>query len=296
MKNILSAIVLVLLGMSSYAQNTLPPVKAVAVDSLKKTKIKTPPRDGFVVRKEVDSNIMVPYADVREEDVYYAKRIWREIDLRDTINSVLNAADSKLIDVLLEAVKNEELTVYSNKDTTAGKILDDNDSFRIALTAQQALQSAQGVTEGVIDSVSGKIGDPTLRRLRSDEFVKYRIKEDWILDTKRSIFEPRIVGIAPMKQVEGNWQPVFWVYYDDARQLLSTKRLINPGNDASTLSFDDFFVRRLFSSYVIKETNPGNKNITDMLGLTDPKDPRKLYESERIKKSISDFEQSLWEY
>lgn len=296
MKNILSAIVLVLMGMSSYAQNPVTPVKAPAVDSLKKTKIKTPPKDGFVVRKEVDSNIMVPYPDVREEDVYYAKRIWREIDLRDTINSVLNAADSKLIDVLLEAVKNEELTVYSNKDTTAGKILDDNDSFRIALTAQQALQSAQGVTEGVIDSVSGKIGDPTLRRLRSDEFVKYRIKEDWILDTKRSIFEPRIVGIAPMKQVEGNWQPVFWVYYDDARQLLSTKRLVNPGNDASTLSFDDFFVRRLFSSYVIKETNPGNKNINDMLGLTDPKDPRKLYESERIKKSISDFEQSLWEY
>jgi gliding motility associated protien GldN len=96
--------------------------------------------------------------------------------------------------------------------------------------------------------------------------------------------------------VEGNWQPVFWIYYDEARQLLSTKRLVNPANDASTLTFDDFFVRRLFYSYIVKETNPGNKNITDMLGLTDPKDPKKLYESERIKKSVSDFEQSLWEY
>jgi gliding motility associated protien GldN len=239
---------------------------------------------------------MVPYADVREEDVYYAKRIWREIDLRDTINSVLKAEDAKLIDILLEAIGNEELTVYSNKDTTAGKILDDNDSFRIALTAQEALQSARGVSEGVADSATGKIAEPSLRRLRSDEFLKYRIKEDWILDSKRSIFEPRIVGIAPMKEVEGQWQPVFWVYYDDARELLSKKRLSNPGNDASTLTFDDFFIRRLFSSYVVKETNPGNKNITDMLGLTDPKDPRKLYESERIKKSISDFEQSLWEY
>ena len=297
MKKILVAVVLVLLGINSQAQDPVtPPVKAPVVDSLKKVKIKTPPRDGFVVRKEVDSNIMVPYADVREEDVFYAKRIWREIDLRDTINSVLNAADAKLIDVLLEAIKNEELTVYSNKDTAAGKILDDNDSFRIALTPQQALQNAQGVTEGVIDSITGQIGDPTLRRLRSDEFTKFRIKDDWILDTKRSIFEPRIVGIAPMKEVEGNMQPVFWVYYDDARQLLSTKRMVNPGNDASTLSFDDFFVRRLFSSYVVKETNPGNKNIVDMLGITDPKDPSKLYESERIKKSISDYEQSLWEY
>ena len=294
MKNILTLIVFIFLGAAAFAQEGGTPVK---VDSVKKkSKIKTPPKDGFVVRTEIDSNVMVPYADVREEDVYYAKRIWREIDLRDTINSVLNAADSKLIDVLLKAIGDEELTVYSSKDTTAGKLLDDNDSFKIALTAQEALQSAQGVTEGEIDSVTGKIGDAKLRRLRSDEFVKYRIKEDWILDVKRSIFEPRIVGIAPMKMEEGNWKPVFWVYYDDARQLLSTKKLVNPGNDASTLSLDDFFVRRLFSSYVIKETNPGNKNIVDMLGLSDPKDPRKLHESERIKKSMSDFEQSLWEY
>ncbi len=293
MKKILGIVVLLLLGAGSYAQDSIPPAR---VDTAKKSRIKTPPKDGFAVRKDIDSNVMVPYADVREEDVVYSKRIWREIDLRDTINSVLGAEGSKLIDVLLEAIGNEELTAYSNKDTTAGKLLDDNDSFKIALTSQEALQSARGTVEGVADSLTGKIAAPSLGRMRSDEFVKYRIKEDWILDTKRSIFEPRIVGVAPMKMVEGNWQPVFWIYYDDARQLLSTKRLVNPANDASTLTFDDFFVRRLFSSYIVKETNPGNKNITDMLGLTDPKDPKKLYESERIKKSVSDFEQSLWEY
>jgi gliding motility associated protien GldN len=293
MKNVLGIVVFLMIGLAASAQNPVTPLRA---DSAKKTKIKTPPKDGFTVRADVDSSVLVPYADVRDEDVYYAKRIWREVDLRDTINSVLRAEGAKLIDVLLEAVGNEELTVYSNKDTTAGKLLEDNDSFKIALTAQEALASARGLTEGIADSTTGKIADPTLRRLRSEEFMKYRIKEDWILDTKRSIFEPRIVGIAPMKMVEGNWQPVFWVYYNDARELLSKKRMVNPGNDASTLSFDDFFVRRLFSSYVVKQTNPGNKNIVEMLGLTDPKDVRKLQESEAIKKTLADFEQSLWEY
>lgn len=295
MKRVLGIIAFLLLGIGSFAQVTpaTPPVDAAKKS---KTKIKTPPKDGYSVRMDVDSNVMVPYADVREEDVYYAKRIWREIDLRDTINSVLKAENAKLIDILLEAVSNEELTVYSPKDTTAGKLLEDNDSFRIALTAQEALQSARGVTEGVADSATGKMGEPQLRRLRSDEFLKFRIKEDWILDVKRSIFEPRIVGLAPMKMVEGNWQPVFWIYYDDARELLSKERLVNPFNDASQLTFDDFFVRRLFSSYVVKETNPSNKNIVDILGQTDPKDTRKLHESERIKRSISDYEQSLWEY
>lgn len=318
MRNILGIIAILLLSFGSFAQvkkrtpvkrtvqqaapkadetvAPTPPATEVKPVDTKKTKIKTPPKDGFSVRMDIDSNVMVPYADVREEDVFYSKRVWREIDLRDTINSVLKAENAKLIDILLEAVSNEELTAYSAKDTTAGKILEDNDSFRIALSAKDALGSARGLTEGVADSVTGKIAEPTLRRLRSDEFLKFRIKEDWILDIKRSIFEPRIIGLAPMKMVEGNWQPVFWIYYEDARELLSKKRLTNPLNDASQLTFDDFFVRRLFTSYVVKETNPANKNIVDILGQTDPKDPRKLRESERIKKSISDYEQSLWEY
>jgi gliding motility associated protien GldN len=293
MKRILYTLILMVLCGSSFAQ-----IKAdtLSAGKVKKTKIKTPPKDGYAVRKDVDSNVLVPYADVREEDVFYSKRIWREIDLRDTINSVLNAENSKLIDVIMNAVTNEELTVYSPKDTTQGKILEDNDSFKIALTANQALQSARGTTEGVPDEKTGKVAEPTLRRFRPDEFMKYRIKEDWILDIKRGVFEPRIIGIAPMKMVEGNWQPVFWVYYDDARELLNKFRIVNAGNDASTLTYDDFFVRRLFSSNVVKETNPANKSIVDILGQTDIKDPRKLYESERIKKSISDFEQSLWEY
>jgi gliding motility associated protien GldN len=313
MKKVLYTVILLLLCSASFAQRTRkkakpaakpaaaapavakPIVVADTTAKLKK-KIKTPPRDGFTARKDIDSNVMVPYADVREEDVYYSKRIWRELDLRDTVNSVLNADKSKLIDILLEAIGNEELTAYSPKDTTAGKVLEDDDSFKIALTSQEALRNARGTTEGTPDSVTGKLAAPTLNRLREDDFMKFRIKEDWILDIRRSVFEPRIIGLAPMKMVEGNWQPVFWIYYEEARELLSKKRLVNPGNEASVLTYDDFFIRRLFASYVVKETNPGNKNIVEMLGLTDPKDPKKLYESERIKKTISDFEQSLWEY
>ncbi|MDB5022202.1 MAG: gliding motility protein GldN, partial [Pedobacter sp.] len=144
MKKLLYTVVLMLSGAFAFAQTTLPTARQ---DSVKKTKIKTPPRDGFSVRTDIDSNVMVPYADVREEDVYYSKRIWREIDLRDTINSVLRAEDSKLIDVLLNSISNEELTAYSPRDTTAGKVLDINDSFKIALTAQEALTAARGTSE-----------------------------------------------------------------------------------------------------------------------------------------------------
>lgn len=73
MKNVLGIVVFLLIGLGAFAQNPVTPVRT---DSVKKTKVKTPPKDGFTVRADVDSNVMVPYADVREEDVYYAKRIW----------------------------------------------------------------------------------------------------------------------------------------------------------------------------------------------------------------------------
>lgn len=291
-KSFLYTLVLLFMGSVAFAQVT----EGTKVLPQKKKTIKAAPRDGFSVRKDVDSNVVVPYADVREEDVYYSKRIWRELDLTDTANAVLNNDRYKLIQIFLDAIGQEELTAYSPKDTAQGRVLEDDDSFKIALTATEALNLARGTTEGVIDENTGKLSKPTLRRLRPDEFSKYRIKEDWILDVKRAVFEPRIIGIAPMKMVEGNWQPVFWIYFDDAREILSTKRLQNPKNDASVMTYDDFFVRRLFTSTIIKETNPGNKSIMEILGVTDNKDPRVIAESDRIKQSLKEFEQRIWKY
>ncbi|MCX2586039.1 hypothetical protein [Pedobacter sp. MR22-3] len=76
-----------------------------------------------------------------------------------------------------------------------------------------------------------------------------------------------------------------------AREILTKKRLVNTNNDVSTLNFDDFFIHRLFS-YIVKESNPGDDKLRDI--IADPK--QRLYESERIKKSVLDYEQGLWEY
>lgn len=126
MKRILSIAILVLLTTFAFAQKKptrLAPKKAAPVvaappvaDTVKapvktaKKKLKVPPKDGFYARKDIDSTEMVPLADVREEDVFYAKRIWREIDLRDTVNSALKSPKSRLIDVLIAAIKKDELT------------------------------------------------------------------------------------------------------------------------------------------------------------------------------------------
>jgi len=308
MKRILSIAVLVLLSGLIYAQKpvkkaTKAPVKKVKSVPVKTTaaetpvaeapktvkkKLKVPPKDGFYARKDIDSTVMVPLADVREEDVFYAKRIWREIDLRDTVNSVLKSPKSNLIVALLAAIKAEELTAYAPLDSA----LNEDDAFHYPMSADSASKAALGTTE-VSNNKTGTV-TTVVNDFDPASFLKYRIKEDWIFDSKRSIFEPRIVGIAPLKfnTISKQWQPIFWLYYPEARELLAKKRLVNTRNDASSLSIDDFFIRRLFSSYIVKESNPGDDKIRDI--ISDPRE--RLYESERIKKSILDYEQGLWEY
>ena len=57
------------------------------------------------------------------------------------------------------------------------------------------------------------------------------------------------------------------------------------------LEFDDVFLKRLFHAYVVKVSNDKDERIKDYAQGID-----RLYESERIKKSLMDWELTLWEY
>jgi hypothetical protein len=49
------------------------------------------------------------------------------------------------------------------------------------------------------DKDGNKIGSSVQAgEFNPDSVVKFRIKEDWVFDKQRSVFEPRIIGIAPL--------------------------------------------------------------------------------------------------
>jgi gliding motility associated protien GldN len=110
----------------------------------------------------------------------------------------------------------------------------------------------------------------------------------------------RIVGICPIREFvrdidETNQvqrQKVFWVYYPEVRELLATNLVLNPYNQAQSMSFDDLFIKRFFNSYVVKESNVyNNRDISAYLSGKNA-----MLESKRIENEIFDFEQNLWEY
>lgn len=252
------------------------------------------PLDGYYKKANILSAKVTPYPSLRESDVAFQKRIWREIDVREKMNQYLASPKQRLIDVLLDAIMSGELTAYDALQTT-----DDpgGDSFHTPLTPAGAKKKL--VDSTVVDSFDKngeKIGSHMVAgELLADSIVKFRLKEDWLFDRQRSIFEPRIVGIAPMIKVKvGNieeYQPAFWIYFQDARPILATKEAVSRNSDATGLSFDDIFMKRIFTSYIVKVSNDKDERIKDYAQGID-----RLYESEKVKKSLMDWELNLWQY
>ncbi len=108
----------------------------------------------------------------------------------------------------------------------------------------------------------------------------------------------RILGICPLIQVrdENNelkpgFQPMFWIYFPEARSLFARTELYNPKNDSERRTFDDIFWKRYFSSYIIQESNTYNRKISAYKTGLDA-----LLEAEKIKDNIFLMEHDLWEF
>ncbi|MHB8208555.1 type IX secretion system ring subunit PorN/GldN [Mucilaginibacter sp.] len=254
------------------------------------------PLDGYYKKTNILSAKVTPYPSLREADVAYSKRIWREIDLRMKMNTYLASPKSRLIDVLMNAIANGELTAYDA--TPDAKNDPDGDSFYHPLTPEQAKsRMADSTVIDKFDKDGNKTGSTIVAgEFNPDSVVKFRLKEDWIFDRQRGIFEPRIVGIAPLVKPKAgtvaiDYQPAFWIYFPDARQVLAVKEVVNHHSDATGLSFDDVFMKRLFDSYIVKVSNDKDERIKDYAQGID-----KLYEAEKVKKSLMDWELNLWQY
>lgn len=248
-----------------------------------------PPLDGVYKKIHVANAKIIPYATLREADALFTRRIWRKIDFREKINLPFSSPQSPLIDYLLAAIQNGELIAYRG----------DDEEFKQAMTPEEVAQIGTSTdTTDQEDPITGEITRvPVFKQLVKSDVVELRVKEDWFFDKQRSIWEARIIGICPSLISRGQdgeergKQPMFWIYYPEARKVLANAEVINRFNDAARLSFDDVFVKRMFNSYIYKESNERDRDIAEYAQGKDA-----LLESERIKTYLFNYEHDLWEY
>ncbi len=278
------------------SNTTIAVTQTPLADTSKKAPVFASPIDGYYKKTNMLSSKPSPYTTLREADVVFSKRIWREIDLREKMNQYMSAPQARLIDILVDAIKDGELTAY---DPTPTKNDPNGDKFLTALSSEKAMGKL--ADSSLVDRFDKKTGDKIGSEMKAGEFnpdsvVRFRIKEDWIFDKQNSVFQPRIIGIAPLIKLRAggtylDFQPAFWIYFPDARQILASKQVVRQNNDATGLSYDQVFLKRIFSSYIVKQSNEKDERIKDYAQGID-----RLYESERIKKTMMDWELNLWQY
>jgi gliding motility associated protien GldN len=264
-------------------------------------------------KEHVPKKDPIPYPFVREADVMWEKVVWRMINMREKMNHPLyfptteNIGDRKsIISLFLDVLENQVPghPVYAYSPWTEYE-------FEQIISLQDIYDNLQvdTIREPAVDSITGQtVMKITDIEIRFDDISRLMVKEKWFFDRKYSTMQVRILGICPIRvypvtvrdQFTGEETktgdirvtPLFWVYYPEVRYYLARQEAFNPHNDAQPISFDDLFTQRRFSSYIYKESNVFNNRTVDSYA----KGIDAMFEAERIKQSVFEFEHDLWEY
>lgn len=282
----------------------IPVVKAQSIDLVEKTEVYD--------KEHITQKDPVPYPFTREADVMYEKTVWRMLNLREKMNQPLYyptkpIGDRKnltqlLLDILKDPMPGHQVFAYE-------PLLDYEFEKPMSIEEIYTQIGADTIREPVFDST---IMDFTMQVTAVQTSLldvnRLMIKEKWIFDKRYSTMQVRIIGICPIKVslremedpltgetiLTGDVSRVqlFWVYYPEIRYYLAKQESFNPMNDAQRISFDDLLNQRRFSSYIYKISNVhDNRNITEYAKGMDA-----MFEAERAKYELFEFEHDLWEY
>ena len=257
-----------------------------------------PPRDGIYDRTTITQMQPIPYVPLREADIIWSKRIWRTVDMKEKMNQPFyypvtpqNGWES-FSTIILDAMKEGSITGYSPI----------SDQFLNPITYKE-LMSTLGRKKPYKNLPRNDGTDATYDTVIMEQFIpgdvkKFKIKEDWVFDKQRSQMEGRILGIGLIRDryddnnvIQGD-ELICWVYFPECRKVLATKEQFNLNNGtAARLSYDDVFMKMMFSSFIYKEENVYDRTIGEYAAGVDA-----LLEAEKAKAKLFEFEQSLWEY
>ena len=261
----------------------------------------------------------------RKDDIVWARLTYRIIDLRYKQNFQLYFPEKhddpkykSLFRIILQAVQ-EGMDIYDAKiqahEPFPPLFTEEAKIKRRDLAMQNKMcfvaKAADGTDAELDDEESyllyydsvqnAMIFNPARYNLYVRNQYKYLIQEVIFFDKHTSRLHRQLIAIAPLQpEYASSTDPMlflrqsvkFWILYKDLRPYLASNYMIPSQNEVKRVTFDDFFQKRLYTSYLVGETNIYNRMILDY--AKDEVTAKK--EQIRIETELLNFEQDLWEY
>lgn len=279
---------------------------------------------------DVSLDVMVDFPH-RKDDIAWHRSVYRVIDMRYKQNFQLyypttseHRQYSSLFHVMLKAIQ-DGMPVYE-KSSDVGDI---KPYFNLPPMPREMIPTLLN-TDRTGELGDGNIAtseymllnyDSTTQEMRFNNYsykgfvrnqLKYLIQEVIFFDVHYSRLFSKIVAIAPLHADNTTYydgmpvtealygQILFWVPFESFRPYMAKQYMIPRGNnDIERVTFDEFFVKKLYSSYLVGASNVYDRMIPDYVPYSEDTEEYHaaiLKEQERIETELLNFEQDLWEY
>lgn len=241
---------------------------------------------------------------IHSSDILFKKTLTRAMDLREKQNKSLFSYNREITRVIIDAVKQGKLVAYMSDSLDMGRVLTQEQFANLLIIPSETPDigpEEQGYGAGASDSIWGTPAPTnTVNYYSPTQLYQLEFTEDYVFDKQRSRAYCDIQSITlklPAEfNVRGFEQPIATFKYKDLVQVFKKDaRAIwfNPENDQEHRNLADAFDLRLFSSYIIKVSNPDNLYLADIYSESAK---QSIMASYWETNKLMEFEHHLWEY
>ena len=245
---------------------------------------------------------------IPEHDVLFKKTVWRKIDLREKQNKPMFSENREITKIIINAVKSGELTPYKsdsvNTPITREEFIANMTPKDDALTPDEEIFKKQKEEDDPWGQALGKKATQPVAPVSNEYFPKQlyllELKENVVFDKKRSRLYHDIqtitIKVPSTLNPLGFEQPVGSFKMSDLVRVFRNHPELaiwyNPQNDAQHKNLADAFDLWLFSSYITKISNPGDRGLADIHGGG----KKGLLAAQEAAEALIEYEYSLWSY